>query len=164
MKLLPDPTIDGYADHDHRIIDLSRHVAFQLAANGTDVILDEGFWSREERRAMRWQIEALGAIARIYVLDTPMDTIRERVAARNTAPSPDSFRIDRDVLESYLPFWHPPGDDEDVIRIVDQKEHQAKGREAAAHGYSDICDGIAESLFVVEREQTGTAILHSNKC
>jgi predicted kinase len=38
-----DPTIDGYADYDHRIVELSRDVVFQLVEKGIDVILDEGF-------------------------------------------------------------------------------------------------------------------------
>src|SRR3712207_8508180 len=44
-----DPTIDGYADYDHRVVELSRDVAFQLVGKGIDVILDEGFWAKEER-------------------------------------------------------------------------------------------------------------------
>ena len=52
-----DPTIDGYADYDHKIIELSRDVAFQLVAKGIDVILDEGFWAKDERALLRRRIE-----------------------------------------------------------------------------------------------------------
>src|SRR5438128_1902118 len=44
-----DPTIDGYEEWDHKICGLSRDVAFQLAEKGIDVIIDEGFWEKEQR-------------------------------------------------------------------------------------------------------------------
>src|SRR5215216_4128645 len=61
-----DPTIDGYAEHDHRIIELSRDVAFQLVEKGIDVILDEGFWEKEQRDELRKRIEEMGATSIIY--------------------------------------------------------------------------------------------------
>ena len=74
-----DPTVEGYAEHDHRIIDLSRDFAFQLVEKGIDVIMDEGFWGKEQRVELRNRIEKMGAKAVIYYLDTPIEVIRERV-------------------------------------------------------------------------------------
>ena len=110
-----DPTIDGYADYDHRMVDLSRDVAFHLVAKGIDVILDEGFWARDERVSMRRRIEEMGAGAVLYYLDTPIETIRERVARRSANPPPDSFRISEALLDSYLPYWQSPSDDEGFV-------------------------------------------------
>src|SRR5437660_1052194 len=56
-----DPTIDGYAEWDRKIIDLSRDVAFYLAEKGIDVIMDEGFWEKETRDEMRRRADAIGA-------------------------------------------------------------------------------------------------------
>ena len=42
-----NPTIDGYAEWDSKIIQLSRDVAFYLANKGIDVIMGEGFWEKE---------------------------------------------------------------------------------------------------------------------
>jgi predicted kinase len=58
-----DPTIDGYAEWDQKIIGLSRDFAFYLAGKGIDVIIDEGFWGREEREELRLKIHAIGAEA-----------------------------------------------------------------------------------------------------
>src|SRR5918992_4301651 len=55
-----DPTIDGYADYDRRIVELSRDFAFQLAGKGIDDIIDEGFWAKDERAMMRRRIEEIG--------------------------------------------------------------------------------------------------------
>ena len=66
------PTIDGYEDYDHNIIELSRDFAFLLAGKGIDVIIDEGFWEKEQRALMRRRTEAVGAEAVLYYLDTPI--------------------------------------------------------------------------------------------
>jgi predicted kinase len=110
-----DPTIDGYADYDSRMCELSRNVAFQLAAKGIDVIIDEGVWEKEQRDLMRRRAEDVGAQAVLYFLDTPIETIRERVAQRNMHPAKDSFTISRDLLDGYLKYWQPPGEDEEYV-------------------------------------------------
>ena len=110
-----DPMIDGYEDYDSRMCELSRDVAFQLAAKGIDVILDEGFWKKEQRDEMRRRTEEVGAQAVVYFLDTPIETIRERVARRNTTPAKDSFTICEELLDGYLRYWQPPGEDEDYV-------------------------------------------------
>ena len=97
-----DPTIDGYADYDRRIVGLSRDVAFQLVEKGIDVILDEGFWAKEERALMRRRIEGMGAEAMLYYLDTPLETIRKRVAQRD-ADHPAGLWLDERSIAGLLP-------------------------------------------------------------
>jgi predicted kinase len=110
-----DPTIEGYADYDQKIVELSRDVAFLLVEKGMDVIIDEGFWAKEERASVRRRIEAIGAEAVLYYLETPIETIRERVARRSADPPKDSFRISDELLDHYLPYWQPPSDDEGYV-------------------------------------------------
>ena len=110
-----DPTIDGYAEWDQKIIGLSRDFAFYLAERGIDVIMDEGFWGREEREGLRRRIRAIGAEAVMYYVDTPIETIRERVVGRNGNLTKESFKISREMLDNYLMNWQPPGEDEDYI-------------------------------------------------
>lgn len=110
-----DPTIDGYAAFDHNVVELSRDVAFTFVAQGIDIILDEGFWARDERRWMRQRVAEAGAESVLYYLDTPIETIRQRVAQRSADPPGDSFRISNELLDYYLPYWQPPSADEDYI-------------------------------------------------
>ncbi len=112
-----DPTIEGYADYDHKLCELSRDVAFQLVEKGIDVILDEGFWEKEQRVELRRRIEALGAKEVLYYLETPIETIRERVVKRNVTLTKDSFRISREMLDNYLTYWQPPREDEDYVLV-----------------------------------------------
>jgi predicted kinase len=78
-----DPTINGYEEWDRKIIGLSRDVAFYLAEKGIDVIIDAGFWEKETRDEMRRRIDAIGAKVVMYYVETPIETIRERVVGRN---------------------------------------------------------------------------------
>lgn len=110
-----DPTIDGYEDVDSRMCGLSRDVAFQLAAKGIDVIIDEGVWEREQREILRRRTEEVGAQALVYYLDTPIETIRERVARRNMNLANDSFKIGGELLDFYLRYWQPPGEEEEFV-------------------------------------------------
>lgn len=110
-----DPAIDGYAQWDHKIIGLSRDFAFYLAKKGIDVIMDEGFWAKEEREELKRKIYAIGATAVMYYVDTPIETIRERVLGRNNTVTKESFKISREMFDSYLQYWQPPEKDEEFI-------------------------------------------------
>lgn len=112
-----DPTIDGYAELDHKVCGLSRDLAFDLVGKRIDVIIDEGFWERDQRDKIRERIRASGAKGVWYFLDTPIETIRERVAGRNSQPSASSFTISGEMLDHYLQYWQPPGEDEDFILV-----------------------------------------------
>ena len=110
-----DPTIDGYEEWDRKIIGLSRDIAFYLAEKGIDVIMDEGFWAKEQRDELRRKIDAIGANAVMYYVETPIETIRERIVGRNNNFTKDSFQISREMLDNYLTYWQPPREDEDYI-------------------------------------------------
>jgi predicted kinase len=117
-----DPTIEGYADYDHRVVGLSRNVAFQLVEKGIDVILDEGIWAKEERTMMRGKFEGMDPEVVLYYLDTPIETIRERVARRSADPPQDSFRISETLLDYYLPYWQPPSEDEGYVLASEARQ------------------------------------------
>lgn len=112
-----DPTIEGFADYDHRICGLSRDVAFDLVGKGIDVIIDEGFWEKEQRDIIMQRVAESGAKGIMYFLHTPVETIRKRVEDRNARPSDDSFIISGEMLDNYLRSWQPPGEDEDYVLI-----------------------------------------------
>jgi predicted kinase len=116
-----DPTIDGYEEWDTKIIELSRDVAFQLAEKGIDVIIDEGFWTKEQRDELRRKIDAIGAKAVLYYVETSIETIRGRVVGRNNNLTKDSFKISREMLDNYLKYWQPPSEDEDYILASEVK-------------------------------------------
>jgi predicted kinase len=107
-----DPAFDGYVEWDAKVIGLSRDFAFYLARKGIHVIMDEGFWGKEEREDLKRQISAIGAEVVMYYVDTPIEIIRDRVAKRNSNLTKESFEISPEMLEGYLALWQPPGEDE----------------------------------------------------
>ena len=110
-----DPTIEGYAELDHKICGLSRDLAFQLVEKGIDVIIDEGFWEKELRDEMRREIQSLGAKEELYYVKTPMEVIRKRMLGRNNNLKKDSFKISKEMFDNYLKYWQPPSKDEDYV-------------------------------------------------
>ena len=110
-----NPTIDGYAEWDTKIIELSRDVAFQLAEKGTDVIIDEGFWAKEQREEMKERARKAGARMVLYYVQASIEEIKARVLERSKNPPQDSFEISENMFDHYVQYWEPPTKDEGFI-------------------------------------------------
>ncbi len=57
-----------------------------LLAEGTSVILENGFWARAERDERRLRARELGAEVELRYLDVPLDELERRTAARSREP------------------------------------------------------------------------------
>src|SRR2546430_17465748 len=84
--------------------------------------MDEGFWEKETRDEMRRRADAIGAKVVMYYLDTPIETIRERVVGRNNNLTKESFKISREMLDNYLKDWEPPTEAEDYTLASEGEE------------------------------------------
>ena len=84
----------------------------QLLVVGISVILDWGVWSREERDAIRRRARELGANVRTEYLEAPLETLHERLAARNLDPPPGTFRISPKELDEWAEVFEPPTPEE----------------------------------------------------
>lgn len=91
---------------------LQWEVAAQALGLGVNVILDFGFWSRAEREEFRARAAALGAGSEVHFLDVPRPTLLARLAARNAAPPPYTFRVTEAQLDAWRAFFEPPTPDE----------------------------------------------------
>jgi predicted kinase len=85
--------------------------------DGRDVILDYGFWTRAERDATRKAATALGATARLYALDCPEPTARQRIHLRNTNLRGSLFIADA-TYDTLLLRFEPLQPDERHLRIA----------------------------------------------
>ncbi len=79
---------------------------------GVDVILENGFWSREERASYRSQAEALGATAKLIFLNVDRDELWARLSKRNEKLPPGTFFVREDQLDLWLTWFEPPTGDE----------------------------------------------------
>ncbi len=87
-------------------------IAARALVLGTNVILDYGFWAREEREDFRSRARELGASSEIHFLDTPEDELLLRLAARNAQPEPGAFHIPAESMLPWIAFFQRPGPDE----------------------------------------------------
>ena len=102
-------------EHDsrHNFIEaMLWNIARRALELGTNVILDFGFWAREEREDFRLRAKNLGASSEIHFLDVPGEELLRRLAVRNSQPSQKSFHIPEDSMKVWIEFFQKPGPEE----------------------------------------------------
>src|SRR5512139_3715991 len=102
-------------EHDarHSLIEaMLWNIAGRALELGTNVILDYGFWAREEREDYRLRAKQLGASSEVHYLDVPEDELMRRLAVRNSQPSQESFLISREAMKPWISFFQKPTLDE----------------------------------------------------
>jgi len=102
-------------EHDarHTLIEtLQWKVASRALALGINVILDYGFWAREEREDFRSRAKRLGASSEVHFLDVPEKELRRRLAQRNAQRSPSAFQIPEEMMKPWIAFFQRPTSDE----------------------------------------------------
>lgn len=119
----------GMAEHVRRVYacrELIWSAAAEFLGRGADVILDDGFFLRADRRHHIEQAHEVGATAVIHFVDTPPDVLRARLAARNANPGDYHFEISADAIESFATAFEPPRADEGadlvLVRGVSERE------------------------------------------
>jgi predicted kinase len=106
-------------EHDarHSLIEsMLWNIARRSLELGTNVILDFGFWAREEREDYRLRAKQLGASSEVHYLDVPEDELLRRLEKRNSRPSQESFLISQEALKPWIAFFQKPTLDELVRR------------------------------------------------
>jgi predicted kinase len=111
------PDLDVSRD---RVEELLERVALRVLELGANVVLDNGFWARSQRLELRTRVEAIGATARIYYLDVPLEELWRRIELRNLDPDNTSFVIEYDELAEWAKLIEPPAATDDVIVLTDR--------------------------------------------
>src|SRR5512142_2016153 len=92
IRLFGQDAAEPEHDARHRLIEaMLWNVASRALELGTNVILDFGFWAREEREDYRLRAQHLGAASEVHFLDVPEVELLRRLEARNSQPSQESF-------------------------------------------------------------------------
>ncbi len=102
-------------EHDarHNLIEaMLWNIASRALELGTNVILDFGFWAREEREDYRSRAKSLGASSEVHFLDVPEDELLRRLEVRDSQPSQDSFQILEERMKPWIVFFQRPTSDE----------------------------------------------------
>jgi predicted kinase len=87
-------------------------LGMRAAELGTNVVFDFGFWSKDERSALRWIAATVGARSQVVYLPIDHEEQRRRVTDR-FATTPDKTWHMSDVeLEQWRTQFQEPDDDE----------------------------------------------------
>jgi predicted kinase len=91
-----------------KLIELGMRVA-QL---GTSVVLDFGFWGKDERSALRWIAAAVGARSQVVYLPIGHEEQRRRVGNRFATTPDRTFHMSDVELERWRAQFQAPDDEE----------------------------------------------------
>jgi len=113
IRLFGQDAEDPEHDARHRLIEaLLWTIARRALELGTHVILDYGFWAREEREDYRARATHLGARSEVHFLDVPPEELLRRLARRNAQPSLTDFYIPEAMMTPWIAFFQKPTPDE----------------------------------------------------
>ena len=119
--LLADP--NDIAERD-RLRDPVEAVQWEVAKRtlllDTNVILENGFWSRTERDRYRAEAEALGARVELHYLAVSRDELWSRLSKRNANLPPGTFAVTKEELDLWSTWFEVPNEDE--LHITEQRE------------------------------------------
>lgn len=122
LRLCPDQWIVALLANPGDIIERDRlrapvealqwDLAKRALALGTNVVLENGFWSRAERLHYRSEAETLGARVDLRYLAVARDELWARLARRNAELPPGTFAVSEDELDLWWSWFEPPTADE----------------------------------------------------
>src|SRR4030043_2256544 len=81
------------------------NIASRALELGTNVILDFGFWAREEREDYRLRAKKLGASREVHFLDVSEDELFRRLEERNSQLSQETFYISVEMMNPWIEFF-----------------------------------------------------------
>jgi predicted kinase len=87
----------------------------ELLTLGQSVILENGFWSREERDELRQSARALGVAVELHYLEAPVEELWRRLQLRNDEGQPGAVPIEREDLERWALQFEAPDADERAL-------------------------------------------------
>ncbi len=98
--------------------ELQWNTAKSALAHGVNVILENGFWSKEERDQFLSKGKSLGARVELHFLDIPLDELIRRLESRNRNLPENTFKVSADELRLWTTWFEAPDAAE-----LDQYDH-----------------------------------------
>lgn len=119
-----DPREHALHDQRHdRVEQLMWGLGKRLLAKGVSVILDYGFWAREQREEKFREARALGADFQICYVHAPLEELCRRLDARARAGQKDVFQtITREDMEQWAALFQPPDEAELAGRYEGERD------------------------------------------
>lgn len=169
IRLTPDEWIDSIFNQNMEgkerdsIEDIQWQLAKRLLRQGCSVILESGFWSREQRKAVRQTAIDLGAQVQIHFLDVPVDELQKRAVERNKNLGQGVFFTDPRKIPDWAEFFEPLDQEEKEFLgpTITDKRINFKVRNYEESDFSkivDVCHKAFESIHHSFKNVLGVAI------
>ena len=112
LKLFGNDLGSKYHEKNHAIVEsIMWDHASRVLSLGVDVILDFGFWAKEERENFRKRAKALGVNFKIHYMDVPIKELHKRLEKRNKKAS-GTFIIPKEEMDTFISTFQPPAPEE----------------------------------------------------
>ena len=108
-------------EHDvrHSLIEAQLwRIAERALVLGTSIILDFGFWAKEEREDYRTRARAIGARSEIVFMDVGDEELLRRLMERNGRLTDTTFYIAEGSMKGWISFFQKPDDGELMAREI----------------------------------------------
>jgi len=122
LRLCPDEWITQILADPNNIPELDRlrdpiesiqwDVAKRTLGLGINVILENGFWSRDERNTFRSEAVELGANVELHYIEVGIDELWRRLSKRNADRPSGTFHVSKENLEEWAKSFEIPSEDE----------------------------------------------------
>ena len=99
------------------LTELFKQSAEQMINLGVPVILDFGFWYKEQRVALNHWAKSIDADFELVYLKCSYETCRVRAIDRNQNCSDKCYEMTDDMLKMFWSWFEEPGADEQVTII-----------------------------------------------
>ena len=120
LELMADPGDRAEMDRMRPSVEaLQWQVAASFLGRGLDVVLENGFWQRDERLGRREEGRHLGARVILHFLDVPRHVLLQRIQARNQTLEATALYITEQELDLWLGSWLERPDDRELA-LYDQ--------------------------------------------
>jgi predicted kinase len=113
IKLFGNDTMEKEHDRKHSTVEsIMWETAERVLLLGIDVILDFGFWAKEERDDFRNRAKNLGVNFKIHYMNTPIEELYKRLDIRNKQLLDGIFTIPKEMMDEYIKVFQPPRPEE----------------------------------------------------
>jgi predicted kinase len=113
-----DYPVEDYPRREQGVLAENRERLVGFLAAGQSVVMDYGFWRREERAEYKDFVEAHGGRWRLIYFRANLETLWERVRARNLDIRASAPYISRGLLEDLVArFEEPVGEGEEIMEL-----------------------------------------------
>ena len=128
------PPKDKFAEYDTKMASLATDMALKCLKAGISVVIDEGFWAKEQRAEIGDKVRKVGAVPKFYYIEASFETMKERTLKRSANPPPDSYVIDEESFNHYWRFFQPPGAGEE-FELVGQADTAKRSHSRGEHNF-----------------------------